>query len=282
MSKNVVLLVSWLTCNALHAELNIPGLNQQPLNRLAIQDQALAKTGLSVNEDDLTTEQALNKITLSEAQLHEAKVWNLTSEEETRYVLLMQNKSKIYYEGLRQTPIDILGLNARNEAERNHFAELAVRQEAQKVAQNIAWNNAFHKAYNALFANVPVVGDFDPSPYSPYSPYAHQPVQLKQGDTLYFFAKEHDAVKTILMMLVDAIEQTPDTRLHLMLLDMDNAAIQIWANQNQIPQDLVASGRISLNHGELSYQSLQINKKTSPLLLLSKNGQSRIVDMGRF
>ncbi|TIE20334.1 TIGR03759 family integrating conjugative element protein, partial [Legionella pneumophila] len=212
----------------------------------AIQDQTLVKIGLTANEDDLTPEQDIKKITLTEAQLHEAKVWGLTPDEEKRYVLLMQNKSKFYYEGLRQTPIDILGLNARNETERNHFAELSARQEAQKVSKNIAWNNAFHKAYNKLFANVPVIGDFDPSPYSPY---AHKPVQLSQGDTLYFFIKEQDSVKTILLMLFEGIEQTPDTKLHLMLLDMNDTAIQIWANQHQIPQHLVNSGRISLNHG---------------------------------
>ena len=272
-------LLSLIACSTAHAELNIPGLNQQPLNQLTIQDQTLAKTGLTANEDDLIPEQDINKTTLTEAQLHEAKVWGLTPEEEKRYVLLMQNKSRFYYEGLRQTPIDILGLNARNEEERNHFAELAATQEAQKVSKNIAWNNAFYKAYNKLFSNVPVVGDFDPSPYSPY---AHSPVKLNYGDTLYFFLKEEDAVKTILLMLVNAIEKTPNTRLHLMLLNMDDTAIQIWANQHQIPQHLVNNGRISLNHGELSYQALKISKKSSPLLLLSQNDHSSIVDLGRF
>ncbi|HAT1945790.1 TPA: TIGR03759 family integrating conjugative element protein [Legionella pneumophila] len=279
MLKYFAFMLPLLACHAVHAELNIPGLNQQPLNQLAIQDQTLVKTGLTANEDDLTPEQDIKKITLTEAQLHEAKVWGLTPDEEKRYVLLMQNKSKFYYEGLRQTPIDILGLNARNETERNHFAELSARQEAQKVSKNIVWNNAFHKAYNKLFANVPVIGDFDPSPYSPY---AYKPVQLSQGDTLYFFIKEQDSVKTILLMLFEGIEQTPDTKLHLMLLDMNDTAIQIWANQHQIPQHLVNSGRISLNHGELSYQSVRGNKKSLPLLLLSKNGHSRIVDLGRF
>jgi len=278
MLKYSAFLIPILACHAVHADLTIPGLNQKPLNHIVIEDKTLARTGLMTNEDDLTSEQDINKITLSDTQLHEAKVWGLTADEEKRYVLLMQNKSKFYYKGLRQTPIDILGINARNETERNHFAELAARQEAQKVAKNIAWNNAFYKAYNELFVNVPVVGDFDPSPYSPY---AHKPVQLSQGDTLYFFIKEQDAVKTILLMIFDAIEQTPNARLHLMLLDMNDTSIQIWANQHQIPQHLVNGGRITLNHGELSYQSLKI-KKSLPLLLLSQNGHSSIVDLGRF
>jgi integrating conjugative element protein (TIGR03759 family) len=279
MLKYSVLAISLFSTQVAFAELNIPGINTQSLNTLAVKDQTLAKAGLTVNDDDLTSEQDINKIQLNEQQLHESKVWNLTIEEEKRYVFLMQNRSKIYYQGLRQTPLDILGINARNETERNHFAELAAAQEAQKVSKNIAWNNAFYKAYNKLFANVPVVGDFDPSPYSPY---AHKSVQLNQGDILYLFMKPDEAVKTILMILTEAVENTPDTRLHLMLLDSDDLSIQLWANKNQIPQHLINSGRLTLNHGDLNYQSLKANKKTTPLLLLSKNGSSSVVDLGRF
>lgn len=73
--------------------------------------------------------------------------------------------------------------------------------------------------------------------------------------------KETDTAKTIVLMLTEAIEQTPNTQLHLMLLGFDDSSIQIWANQHQIPQHLVNSGRISLNHGELSYQALNVTKK---------------------
>lgn len=279
MFKHSLWIIALCSTQLAYAELNIPGLNIQSLNTLAVQDPTLARTGLTTNDDDLTAEQDINKIQLNEKQLHEAKVWDLSVEEEKRYVLLMQNRSKIYYEGLRQTPLDILGLNARNEAERNHFAELAAVQEAQKVSKNIAWNNAFYKAYNQLFANVPVVGDFDPAPYSPY---AYKPVRLNQGDILYFFIKSDEAVKTVLMTLTEAIESTPDTRLHLMLLESDDLTIQLWANKHQIPQYLVNSGRITINHGQQNYQALTVSKKTTPLLLLAKNGSSRVVDLGRF
>lgn len=279
MVKYSWLMLSLLATQPVFAELNIPGLGTQPLNTLAAQDQTLARAGLEFNEDDITADQDPNKLQLNEQQLHEAKVWELTPDEEKRYVLLMQNRSKFYYQGLRQTPLDILGLNARNEAERNHFAELAAKQEAQKVAKNIAWNNAFYKAYNKLFANVPVVGDFDPSPFSPYN---HKPVQIAPGDTLYFFIKPEDAVTTILLVLMDAIENTPDTYLHVMLLESEDLAIQLWANKHQIPQHLVNNARITLNHGDLNYQALKVNKKSTPLLLLAKNGHSSVVDLGRF
>ena len=279
MLKQRLLVIALMSTQVAHAQLNIPGLSTQLLNTLAVQDQTLAKTGLTLNEDDVTADQDIKSVKLTEQQTHEASVWGLTEEEEKRYTLLMQNRSSIYYRGLRQTPIDILGINARNETERNHFAEIAAKQEAQKVSKNIAWNNAFYKAYNKLYENIPVVGDFDPTPYSPY---AHRPLHLNDGETLYFFIKQDAAVKTVLMLLIDAIDTTPNTHLHVMFLDSDDLSIQLWANHHQVPQSLVSSGRITLNHGDLNYQSLSITKKSTPLLLLAKNGASNIVDLGRF
>lgn len=279
MLKPILFAIALMSTPHVHAELNIPGLSTQRINTLVTQDATLGKTGLTHNIDDIVASQDINHMNLTEQQIHEADVWGLTADEEKRYVLLMQNRSGLYYRGLRQTPLDILGINARNEIERNHFAELAAKQEAQKVSKNIAWNNAFYKAYNKLFENVPIVGDFDPKPFSPY---AHQPLLLDQNDTLYFFVKPDEAIKSVLMLLLDAIKITPNTRLHIMMLGSDELSIQLWANQHQIPQDLVNSGQLTLNHGDLNYQSLSIAQKSTPLLLLSKNGTSTIVDLGRF
>ncbi|STX50937.1 bile acid beta-glucosidase [Legionella busanensis] len=279
MTKNILLPLLWIIAQAAQAELLIPGISSQNLNPLATQDQTLARAGLTSNQDDITSDQNLNELVLNPKQIHEAKVWGLTIEEEKRYVFLMQNRSQFYYKGLRLNPLDILGLNARNETERNHFAELAAAQEAQKVAKNIAWNNAFYKAYNKLFANISVVGDFDPTPYSPY---AHKPVQLSPGEMLYLFIKPDDPVVSIILSIVDAINSTPNTYLHIMLLESDDIAIQLWANQHQLSQQLVNNGRITLNHGDLHFQSLQIKNKLTPLLILAKDGKSNIVDLGRF
>lgn len=279
MLKVSAFALCFLAASIAQAELTIPGISTQPLNPMTTQDQTLARTGLTVNEEDITPAQDINKVQLNEQQIHEAKVWGLSLEEEKRYVLLMQNRSLIYYRGLRQTPLDILGINARNEEERNHFAALAAIQEAQKVAKNIAWNNAFAKAYNQLFVNIPIVGNFNPAPYSPYT---HQPIQLIPNDTLHFFVKPTEAVKTILLVLIEAIEKTPNTHLNLYLLGSDDSSIQHWANKQQIPPQLVATGQITLNQGDLNFAALTLNKKATPLLLLSKNGHSSVVDLGRF
>ena len=272
---SMLLIVSGIAC----AQFSIPGIETQRFNALASTDKTLAQTGLAVNEDDITPDQDTNTFKLTEAQLHEASVWGLTDDEEKRYAQLMLNRSGLYYEGLRQTPIDILGINARDEAERDHFAELASRQEAQKVSKNIAWNNAFYKAYNQLFKDVPIVGAFDASPYAPDH---YKPVALKPNDTLYWFIKPEHAVKTVLLPLIEALQSTPNTTLHLMLLGTDDNGVQQWANVQQIPRELVSNGQITLNHGELSFDALTLKHKATPLLLLARDGASSVVDLGRF
>jgi integrating conjugative element protein (TIGR03759 family) len=281
MTKKILILCLSILSVCAHADLTIPGIAIHHGNNdaLALTDKTLAKTGVRVNEDDITSDQDINALKLSSIQLHEARVWGLTEEEEKRYVFLMQNKSAVYYEGLRQTPVDILGMNAKDEAERVHFAALCAQQEAQKVSKNIAWNNTFYKVYNQLFANIPVVGQFDASPYAPS---AYKPIALNRGDTLFLFMKPGDAVKTVLLALINAINTSPDTHLHLMLLESDDTAIQLWANQNQIPHELVKQGNITLNRGNLSFEALNITQKTTPLLLLVRQGASSIVDLGVF
>lgn len=255
------------------ANLYIPGVVTQNIQN---GDSALAKAGLIEFHDEVIEEK---NIKLSEDQVYQARIWGLSEEEEKRYLQLLQSRSGIYYKNLHLTPVDILGLNARTDSERNHFADIAAHHEAQKVAQNIAWNNAFYQAYNQIFQDIPVVGNFDPSPYSPY---AHQPISLKEGDSLYFFIKENDAVRTILLQLIDAITTIQNTKLHLLFLEMDDEAIQLWANRNQIPQSLVFNHQIILAPGLQQFEALKLNNKKLPLLLLSRGNTSQIVDLGRF
>lgn len=267
-----------LSSNAF-AALDIPGLSQAPMVSSTISDKALAKTGLSVYQDDITAEQYLESMKLDEHALHQARVWGLTEQEEKRYLALIQNRSAVFYEGLHLTPIDILGLNARNEAERAHFAQLGAQIESQKVAQNLAWNNAFYKAYNELFKNNTVVSaDFDPTPYSPV---AHKPVHLQTGDELFLFLTPMDASKNIVMTLSDAVVHNPGTKLHFMVLNADDKAIQELAHRFGLSYESVKLGLITLNHGELHFEGLTLTDKQTPLLILVRHGASSVVDLGR-
>ncbi|STX55457.1 bile acid beta-glucosidase [Legionella beliardensis] len=279
MKKLIVLAAFLHAFSSNLSALDIPAFAELSSRPLTITDKALARRGLTHYQDDVTAYQAIESMTLDEKAMHEARVWGLTELEEKRYLTLMRNRSAVYYKGLHLTPIDILGLNARSEQERAHFAAMSAELEAQKVAQNLAWNSAFAKAYNELFKHDSVVSDtFDPTPYSPM---AHKPVPLTAGDALFLFVKPTDACKSIVMTLSEAVLQNPGTRLHLMVLEADNGEIQDLAHRVGLSYDAVKSGLITLNHGELHYESLTLADKQTPLLVLARLGVSRIVDLGR-
>lgn len=143
------------------ASISLPGINDATLTSNG--DTDFVKTGIDKNIDDIVEDQDIDKVELSKEDKHRGLVWELTDSDMRRYKLLMENRSGIYYEGLHLTPLDILGINARNQQERDRFANLSAKFEAQKVAKNLAWNNAHFRAYQKVVQGIPVIKNFDAS-----------------------------------------------------------------------------------------------------------------------
>lgn len=242
-------------------------------------DLDFARTGIKDNMDDLTEEQELSEVVLTKEDQHEAKVWQLSIEEEKRYKLLMQNKSKVYYKGLRLTPLDILGINARTGEERAHFAELSATFEAQRVAKNLAWNSAHFKAYQKVVAGLPVVQNFDASKYSPH---AYRPIKLKAGQQLHFYVKKDDPISTLIAPLVTAVAESQQSLLVINCLNCDQEELQLLANKHSLPKKLVDKELIRLELGDLAFEALNLpaKEKNTPLLISVLNSKANLVDLG--
>lgn len=279
MFKRLLILMYLLPVIA-SAGVYLPGIDDAVLDDGAT-DVDFAKTGISQNIDDITEEQDIDKVTLSAEDKHQALVWALSEKEMKRYKLLMDNKSAVYYEGLRLTPLDILGINARNAAEREHFAELSAKFEAQKVAKNLAWNNAHFRAYQQVVKGLPVIAGFDASRHSPR---AYRPIVLKSGQQLHFYLKKDEAVTTLVSPLIKAIEASENTLLVLNCLDCDSTDMQLWANRHNIPKQLVDEGRVRLDLGSLQFEglSLPVKDKKTPLLVSVMGNHASLVDLGSF
>ncbi len=277
MLKRFVLLLCLLPGLSM-AAIHLPGINDASIDN-ASQDMDFAKTGIHKNIDDITEDQDIEAVQLSAKDKHTALVWELTDTEMKRYKLLMDNKSRIYYEGLKLTPLDILGINARNEQERDHFAQVSAKFEAQKVAKNLAWNNAHFRAYQKVVKGIPVVQNFDASKYGPH---AYRPIQLKNGQQLHFYLNKDDAVTTLVSPLIKAIEESQNTLLVLDCLDCTNADMQLWANNHNIPKSLVDSGRIRLDLGRIAFDALSLPKKEkkTPFLISVMGAHANLVDLG--
>lgn len=238
-------------------------------------DVALSNKGVVSAHDDVQLGQ-IEKIVLTEKDLHEAKVWGLTDEEEKRYLALKNNKSKYFYKGIRHTPIDILGLNSRNDAERKKYALKAARLEQVKVGRELAWNSVFVKAVEQVTRGVPVISDFDTKKYSPRN---KKSVSLESNDHLVLFVKKGEPSLTLISALTDGIKDSKGTRLSIYITDATEREAQIWAARNGIPILMVSSRKIDLNIGRSQLENLNLSRKKTPLLILERNRKSKLVSL---
>ncbi len=94
----------------------------------------------------------------------QAHDWGISLDEWVQYQKLMQGKDARWYPKL--SPADVLGLNAQTPQEQQHFAEIAAKQEHDKLARELAFDNAFHQAMGRLYASEPVIRPFDMSAYN--------------------------------------------------------------------------------------------------------------------
>ncbi|WP_175687269.1 TIGR03759 family integrating conjugative element protein [Burkholderia multivorans] len=85
----------------------------------------------------------------------QARDWGLRFEEWARYRQLMQGPLGIYSPNL--DPLTALGIEARSDEERNHYAELQVQAEARRVDKTLAYQRAYDAAWQRLFPGQPRV-----------------------------------------------------------------------------------------------------------------------------
>lgn len=99
---------------------------------------------------------AADKFGLNANDILTADLWGLTHEEMARAKALLQGPRKAFsVENL--SPIEALGIHARNDAERRKYAEMMVRIFKRDVDQSLKWNEEFTAAMARLYPNMQVV-----------------------------------------------------------------------------------------------------------------------------
>lgn len=115
------------------------------------------------NSQEITT--LVETTQIKNTTLGTARDWNLTESEWQRYQLLMQGANGLWYSKL--SPPAILGMNAETREEQKHFAKIAAQQEHDKIAKELAFNQALYVALRELYADEPLIRAFDVTPFSP-------------------------------------------------------------------------------------------------------------------
>lgn len=94
-----------------------------------------------------------------------AQDWSLSAEEWNQYQALMQGPDGLWYQKL--TPAMVLGMRAKSVEEQQHFARIVAEQEHDKVARELAFNNAVFAAMRQLYPDEPMIKAFDQTPFNP-------------------------------------------------------------------------------------------------------------------
>lgn len=165
-------------------------------------------------------------LTLDESK--QAGDWGLQNDEWTRYRELMRGPLGIHSPGL--DPLTALGIEARTDEERRHYAELQVQAEARRVEKLLAYQRAYDEAWQRLAPDLQRI-----------SP-AAEPVPAR----LAVFVSAQCPTCAQQVRRLQAAGSAFD--LYLVGSGGDDARLRAWAQAAGIDPVKVRAGHITLNH----------------------------------
>jgi len=205
--------------------------------------------------------------TLSASELAQARVWGLSATEWQRYQQLMQ--------GIRGSvspatisPIEVLGIHARDREERRRYAETWARTLHEDVDRILVFQRAYDDAAKRLYPNEPLI-DIARLPVKADKPNLFQP----SDRVLFFTGAECPVCDLVLNRLLKRIDAFGGLDIYLTdLVPGDDAAVRAWATEHKIDPDLVHSQRVTLNHDAGALAKLTDGAGTVPYLIRRRGG----------
>jgi integrating conjugative element protein (TIGR03759 family) len=243
------------------------------------QDAGTYVRGLKDFHDDRYGDQKSENIKLTKDQYHQALVWGLTKNDEKRYVMLMQNRSGLYWKGAQLSPVEILGINARNPQERRRLALLYAKQLQEKIAKELAWQFLASRAKAKVNKGLPLIKPFNVRQFNPYN---YQAIGLRSGDQLFLLTRINLNVQRVVSTLLAGIQSQKNITLNNYFVgNPSSKEIQNWAKNQSIPVTLVKKGEITINTNEGPFSHFG-NMKKLPILIVVREGKATSIDLSRF
>lgn len=203
------------------------------MNIMSVAGAATAQTRAIVSSPVTNVERASPIAVSDEASAH---AWGLDTSEWSRYRQLMQGPLGIYSPNL--DPLTALGLEARSDAEQQHYAELQVRAEAQRVQKELAYQHAYDAAWKRLYPAL--------TPVQSLASTSHPGASLAHAGRLAVFVKDDCPACDARVRQM----QTSGTAFDIYMVGSrgDDARIRAWAMRVGIDPSKVRAHTITLNH----------------------------------
>ena len=129
-----------------------------------------------------------------------------------------------------------LGIEARNDAERRHYAELWVKQEYERTEKELKFQREVDAAWKRLMPNMVPVNMGNATGI------AHD-----SGGRLALFVREADCQRCDARLSAVLADKRP-VDIYLVESEGSNQKLRNWAQQHRIPAEQVRERRITLNH----------------------------------
>ncbi|AHG40964.1 integrating conjugative element protein [Pseudomonas syringae CC1557] len=189
---------------------------------------------------------------------HMARDWGLQPQEWARYQELM--KGPLGIQSPNVDPLTALGIEARSDEERRHYAELQVQVEARRVEKLLAYQRAYDEAWQRLNPGMQRVNLPDDKPSA---------TARGSGRTAVFVK---DGCATCEQLVQRLQTSGGEFDLYMVGSRQDDARIREWAKRAQIDPARVRSGSITLNHDGGRWLSLGVPGDL-PAVVREVNGQ---------
>ncbi|SFT71770.1 integrating conjugative element protein, PFL_4693 family [Paraburkholderia aspalathi] len=165
-----------------------------------------------------------------------ARAWGLHDDEWTRYQQLMQGPLGLASPQL--DPLSALGIEARSDAERRHYAELQVQFEVRRVQKELRYQQAYDAAWKQLYPTL--------QPVNLHAPATDTAASADVPGRLAVFVKDGCAACDDRVRALQAQGSTFDV--YMVGSRQDDGLIRQWAQHAGVDPARVRARTITLNH----------------------------------
>jgi integrating conjugative element protein (TIGR03759 family) len=203
--------------------------------------------------------------TAAEARL--AGEWGLKAEEWARYRELMRGPLGIYSPNL--DPLTALGIEARSDEERRHFARLQVQAEGRRAEKTLAYQRAYDEAWRDLYPGLRRVAETA----EPATAATSQRAMTSEAPgRMAVFVKDNCPSCDERVRQLQSAGESFDV--YVVGSERDDERIRRWAARAGIDPAAVKAKRITLNHDAGRWLSVG-GTGALPAVLTEVDGQWR-------
>ncbi|WP_275630452.1 TIGR03759 family integrating conjugative element protein [Pseudomonas sp. 273] len=165
----------------------------------------------------------------------QARDWGLSTDEWARFQALMRGPLGVYSPHL--DPLSALGIEARSDEERRHYAELQVQAEARRVEKLLTYQHAYDDAWQQLYPAASRVMPLDVNT---------MPIASSTNERAAVFVKDECPACDQVVRQLQAAGMEFD--IYLVGSHADDAQIRSWAQRVGVDPSKVRARHITLNH----------------------------------